>query len=33
VALIAGITGAAIISVVASWFYWKNDPERAAGKA
>ena len=28
VALVAGVTGGAIISVIASWFYWKSDPER-----
>jgi uncharacterized membrane protein len=30
VALVAGVTGGAIISVIASWFYWKRDPERDA---
>lgn len=32
VVLVAGVIGGAIISVVASWYYWKSDPERAVRK-
>lgn len=31
IVLIAGVSGSAIVSVVASWFYWRQDPERGTG--
>ncbi|HEY2068180.1 MAG TPA: SdpI family protein [Rhizomicrobium sp.] len=30
--LLAGLLAAALISSAASYFYWRNDPERAAGR-
>ncbi len=33
VVLVAGVIGGAIVSVIASWFYWKSDPERTTRNA